>query len=852
MTLGRQRLPTGIERTYDETNPSRNQGAATVIRHTARITTILLLVFLLLVPSPVAVACGPDFTAPTFTDYRWPDLHDSPYAQGRLGLLQSGYFHIYLYEAYRNLSGKPFTAAETGALRALALAALHDYPGLSALDSSQPQAAASQPKDWVAEWHNERARILGEKPKNQFRGFNPYVLRVERRDNLILEYPNCLSSAFENAVRVLQERAKKFGADSPALKDWISAQDQVFENCAGPGFRLESKPAVIPAAARAEDPAEIRADRAYQIAAAHFYAGEFDAAQSGFEQITKDPTSPYNKIAAYLQARVLIRKATLNGGDEGLDTATLSQAETQLRALLANTDYAEYHPAAQRLLGFTRIRLHRQQRLQELESALSAPGPSKTFGQDLADYLWLLDRPVLTKTVTVAPASAGQPAQKGTALDESSRLKGSDMTDWIFNFQEVGSDAADQAIKRWRETSSLPWLVSAISKIDSKNKALPDLLSAVSKVAPDSPAYVTLAFHRLRLVEQSGNIEAARRDLDQLLAQSKSSMPISARNEFLALRMKVAANLSEFLQFAPRISTDASGVAPVPAGQSDYPPGSPEYAATRPHFDSDAAVIFTEKLPLRLLADAAKSPSLPPTLRADVAIAAWTRAILLKNDAVAREVTPVLADLLPEAKAALAEYSSAPEGEQRDFTAVLEILRNPGFRPFVSASPGRGWFYSINEPRFGKLDELGDNWWCSFAPAKPNENWGRNYYRMFATPSRPLQLVYPGGNVNSPRFLTEQERTDSEREAAALAALPSPPRWLGQAAITWAKAHPDDTRVPEALHLVVSAWRYGCMETSVNPTEQEAGPNYSKEAFEFLHSRYPANEWTKKTPYWFK
>ena len=42
---------------------------------------------------------------------------------------------------------------------------------------------------------------------------------------------NCLSGAFENAVRTLQSRAAQFGAQSAVIKEWIAAEDQVFENC---------------------------------------------------------------------------------------------------------------------------------------------------------------------------------------------------------------------------------------------------------------------------------------------------------------------------------------------------------------------------------------------------------------------------------------------------------------------------------------------------------------------------------------------------------------------------------------------------------------------------------------------
>jgi hypothetical protein len=37
----------------------------------------------------------------------------------------------------------------------------------------------------------------------------------------------------------------------------------------------------------------VQADRAYQIAAAHFYAGDFDVAARMFRDIANDPTSPW-------------------------------------------------------------------------------------------------------------------------------------------------------------------------------------------------------------------------------------------------------------------------------------------------------------------------------------------------------------------------------------------------------------------------------------------------------------------------------------------------------------------------------------------------------------------------------
>ena len=69
------------------------------------------------------------------------------------------------------------------------------------------------------------------------------------------------------------------------------------------------------------------------------------------------------------------------------------------------------------------------------------------------------------------------------------------------------------------------------------------------------------------------------------------------------------------------------------------------------------------------------------------------------------------------------------------------------------------------------------------------------------------------------------------------------PNYLAQQVIDWAKGHPDDKRVPEALHLAVRATRYGCTNKLTT--------NHSKKAFDLLHQRYPKSEWARKTKYHF-
>jgi hypothetical protein len=411
------------------------------------------------------------------------------------------------------------------------------------------------------------------------------------------------------------------------------------------------------------------------------------------------------------------------------------------------------------------------------------------------------------------------------------------MTDWILTFQQTGDFAFQHSLQRWQETKSLPWLVAAIAKVPASNKASTDLSAAALKIAPDSPAYLTVTFHRLRLLEQSGNSDAARHQLEQLLAQRGPTLSFSARNQFLALRMKLATSLQEFLQFAPRSSNDVEAYPNPPEGNAAPAPASAS------HFDADASVVLTEKLPLRMLAEAAKSPALPKPLRRDIVIAAWTRAILLDQETTARELVPAAEELVPEAAAEFAEFNRTTDDSSLRFAAVLAILRNPGFRPFVTAGYPRGNLYTVGEPRFDRIDNFHDNWWCSLTPNSKSESYGQDYYRMFINLSSPLKDVYPENKIPSPSFLTTDDRAVVAKEQSELAAQPAAPNWLGKLALDWANAHPDDARVPEALHLVVRASRYGCTEST--------GENYSKQAFELLHKRYPESQWTKKTPYWF-
>ncbi|HLK04336.1 MAG TPA: hypothetical protein VKT53_07840 [Candidatus Acidoferrum sp.] len=644
------------------------------------------------------------------------------------------------------------------------------------------------------------------------------VIRSESRDGNYVEYYNCLPDAFKTARERLEQHRQQFGADNAAVLSWLEAQRKVFANCGQP-YQFNKPPleAVIPAAAAESDPPVIRADRQYQIAAAYFYAGDFNAAAARFEEISKTKDSPWRELGAYLQARALIRRGTLGDAKGNFDKAALIAAERILQQIVADPAQAKIKPAAQRRLDFLAARLHPEERRVALANWVMHPGARADFDQHQADYFWLLDR-------------------QGYTLEAKD-----DLTNWISAMKLKSPQATDEAIEQWQKTKSVPWLVAALCKTEPTRPEVPALLKAAESVDANSPAHATLLFHSLRLRAKLAKDPATvAADIDRVIAGELKSMPVSAQNQFLALRMSLARSFDEFSLFAFRtpagVTYNFGDVSD--SGMRDKLPakdGKPPEA----QLDADAAIIFSEKIPLSLLAAASKKESLPLGIQRRLTLAAWTRAVLLKNDSISQELAARVVALAPELKPALESYASSQSIDDRNFAAVFAILRSPGFRPFVETGFGR-------ETPTEQLDNLHDNWWCALQPAVPGAQPAAGSYSRYPwrTLSSALKEIYTDGDISAARFLSAEDSKVAAAELEQLGQLPAGPEWLGAEAITFAKTHPDDPRVPEALHLTVRATRYGC-------TGDGAG-QISKSAFDLLHKKYPDSPWAKKTPYWFK
>ena len=542
------------------------------------------------------------------------------------------------------------------------------------------------------------------------------------------------------------------------MKDWLAAQDMVFTNCS-------EGPAIPQPLAAGADPLD-RADRVYQIAAAHFYSGQLAQAREEFLAIGRDAKSPWRDFGPYLAARAMIR------------AGALADAEKQLIAI-PNDE------RAQRMLKTVRVKMRPVETMAEVGRGLTAKQPSD-FADLAASYTWLYD---------ILSNRPGE-IEKVAALDE--------LTAWIHAYQ--AATPSGYAYRRWQARRTNVWLIAAL---EAGRDGTPELIAAADRLAPGAPAFLTAQYYAALIEEKGGQESEARTRLTTLLGRK---WPKSARNLLLAARMKMAMTWEDFLRDAVR----------APAGEDgyDYNPGQPDVKRSDPNapaLDADSAEILRTQIPLTMLAAAAVDANLPAGIRRNLAIAAWTREVLLNRWDAARELTPALRIYVPDLQA----FGKAG-GEM--FAAIYIMLRNPGLQPFPRAGFGR--VTPVNQ-----LDQLRENWWCA-------EN-----RRRFIEPLSPaLREIYGQGKPEA-RFLTADQKQAARAEAEALAEIPAGPDFLGEQTLRWAEKHPGDRRLPEALHRVVRATRYGC-------TEAESS-KVSKRAFTLLHRRFPNSEWAKKTPYWF-
>ncbi len=792
--------------------------------------SIILVAAFLFNGLPSVKACGPFTVDPLFSFTKHGEYPLVNFTNGKVGVVPNTYGRISLFVFYRQLNNAPFSGNEQKQV----VEAIQHRIGNYVADTADAQADNTENQqaeipDFYAKWTAARAKILADKSN---------VSTEKRTPDAYNYYENCLGDAFNTAAKTLEDRAAKYGVNDNT-KEWLNGQDAVFSNCGGEGK--------IPEAAPQNSPEWLAKDRQYQIAAALFYTAKMPEARSEFEKIAADANSVWNKTAKFLVARTFIRQASFIEAADGAaneteriaqeakiraeKSALLQKAAAQLRDVQADASMSEFHESAHKLLDLVKFRMDAAGRQKELDKILAAPTENTNIYNDLTDFVSLLDKPEAEaheKGIQVDEQEA-KAAGKESDYDYKLKLRDlpqnvreGDLTDWLFTYQSV--DGFAHAYDKWKETRQQSWFVNAISHAGKTAAQKSELLSEAAKTPKNSAGYATVRYHQIRLLLGDDKRAEAKKLLDETMADNFQNYPVSTQNKFLAQRMILAENLSEFLKFAQRKaatfvwSDDGNEGGDDLKDDKDLQPW-----ANRQMFDEDSVAFFNEKMPLSILREAAMSEQLPDYLKKFLVTAVWTRAVLLGNEQVAHEFAPLVSRYAKEYAPLMTNYTNAANPADREAAALLVILNNPVIQPYVPVGYGRE-----NSPA-NSIDSIRGNWWCAQSESEKTDSRYDHY-----------GFVYP---EVYPNFLTAEQTATAAREQKQMQATGNSATYLSRRAVEFAKRNPTQPNTPEILHLAVRSTRYGCTDKQTL--------QYSKAAFDILHKQYPKSPWTAKTPYYF-
>ena len=887
-------------------------------RHLLSLTVLAIL--LLHASLPIALACGPSYIEPVFKFRNSPDIPFSEFTSGNIGLVRPTFGRKALFIAYRYANGGSFSLRDQQAL-------MDALRGKAPDDNDITQAVEA----WVA----ARKVVVGDEKlpdiytDKNYSGYN--------------FFPNCTKNAFEVATQVLNERAATHGVENPNVREWLKGQDRVFDIC--------SSGNTYPDEARPDAPVWLKKDRAYQIAAAHFYSLNFDEAVKRFEAIAADDESVWRETADYLIGRTLVRQASLVK-DAVANKKIYERAEQHLEGVIRRS--GKFGPAAEQLIGLIKYRSRPKERVNELANILMRSG-NENIRQDLIDYTWLLDKfeaevieqvkekkaeeerkraeaageklpqvylspeweaqqkaiqsgQIISVALTYSVPDRPYPSytkadfkpdatdeemirrfeelvgrklteeeigkvmeSKANALEERKRylganfrfekesgdfghqgdpysdeelslelipafLRRNDLSDWIFAFQTEDAAAYEYSVRRWRETDSPAWLMAAISKAQKDSPDLSRLMQDAEKMNHSAPVFVTVAYHLARLkIEQNKTVEA-RKLLDEILVSDFAGMPISAQNEFLDLRMRVATSMGEFLKFGLRkpVMFDKDGgygrlrefmeEEKTWWDEENYEETKEQYMRAvedryRPMlpwdehrmFDEYTADVLNRHFPLEALAQAALSNELPDYIRESLVLTVWARAVILGRRDIATKFALEGAKQ-PHMSEAFARVVNARTEPARRSEETWLLLKHPGISVFVK----RGMLMQGD----GDVSSWEDEWW--YEPADSEYSHGEEVPKVLLKPP----------------FITAVQSATALKERKQIAALGDAETYLSGRVFEWAGRSPRDPRIPEALFRVAVinfATKYG---SGVEELHQKA--------VELLEKKYADSPWTAK------
>ncbi|MFL6660170.1 MAG: hypothetical protein ACJ8GW_18945 [Massilia sp.] len=706
------------------------------------------------------------------------------FASGKVGVLPATYWRIYYYLAYQASRGKALTPKQLDALSLNRWNVGNDEAWSNMSDNA---------RNGIDGWNSARKPLA-------MQWHLPLDLPL---DNLGLtkdseNFVNCPADAFNQASATLASRLKAAGGKADAWhKQWLQGQDAVFANCAEAREPRGAKPAAhLPPPLSKDAPEWLQYDVAYQTAAANFYARNFDTARAQFQAIAAQPKSPWQPLGAYLAARTLIRKASLelpltDEGKPGPERlAALAQARKEMEVVSAS-----YAPAKQ-LLSLVEARLNPTERIATIARLLEKEPFNEGSARLLSDYLRLLDGQSSAQmygakeplTAWIGSMQAYVHSAPGNAVPPEDKISETNRVQAMATVRKV-----------WLKQSDPLWLAPLLN-LAKAGELTPAERKAAAAVAPSHVLYLTIQYHLDRLAIAEKQPERADKAIAALLAAQGKSMPTAAVNRFLSMKMTTAATREDFLAAALRTPDDVTTGTPIT-----------EVPAQPQSTDADFAQSVLRFLSLAELKALVKHPTLTPTWKANLQEIIFTRALIYNDETSALELLDTMARSRKTTAHLYARYKAAKPGAERRLAGMLILVNTPEFNPSV----------------IGK-DGVSKYWGCKLGGSEGTS-----------------------GNQEPPRYLSAASLADAEKEQQQLLNLPLRTEFIAPVLLEWAGKKQKDEEAPKALHFLVASTRMECPYGTAKPEKEQLRARYSRQAFDILHKVYPNSSWTADTKYFF-
>ena len=797
-------------------------------------TGIAYFLLLAFVAQPV-LACG---SSPAVYIYNPEDINryhplvkEGSFFESQQSIFLNQWGAEYAYPYYRSLIGEELSAETKDQLEKL-------YAGSFFYDS------ASIPiKDAVERWQKARQSVIQESLSVATRQYEGWQF-----------FTNCLSDAFIVAATTLEERKSVYNEQE--LQEWVKGQDEVFRYC-GTGDAVgemgeEQNSSVFLASVHdssrdllslpqrifwslgeffgkvfqgianlfskkssdstgpdfPEAGTLLAYDQQYQSAAKAFYQWDFNRAEQLFQDIANNPKQPWRPKANLVLGRIYIRQAhsveeqqwgmEKPGEVQGEKRTYFAKAKTKFESMLSDRSLEEMHEGARSLLNYVNFRVDPATRLKDAEDAISHSNDPRKIVENLEDLAWLWYYGVVSEDLA---------------------FQGGDFVQWYYIWQNPEEKYLDVALQKYDETRSPAWLVASLKIMKPGHARESELAAAARGIPKDSPGYFTAQYYRLNIALQKADDTQAKHETEDILNFLEAKGDKIGYNYFADLRMSLSDELREALFFSGR-----------KIAAYEYYDG---WAATlseeensRVVIDKKAKRLLNELMPLKKWVEISSANDIYPVETAQqVRLVAFVRAILLNDFQSAETLAKLLIENDSSLEEDLGRFLKATRTEEKKFAAVFFMLKRPSLNLILDSRADEETLSAVNVTSYNR------SWWCNFDPEE-NNPFNNSYFSSRSYDVKPLE-----------KLLSSQEKLQGRSEAKEVGNITAS-NYLTKEAIIYAASHPQDSRVPEALHLAVFSARSPCH------TDDET-KQLSKEAFQLLHGNYPNSSWTEATPYWY-